>query len=79
MIVCENIVKISTNIGKGYMLKVAFLLASSKVRVIVWPPAGNSCSLGLRYVLLVLIPNCLFDLFSTLVLVRGFHSECSIS
>ena len=38
-------------------------------------PFGNSCSLGLRYVILVLVSDCQFSFFH----IGEFLSDCTIS
>ena len=40
---------------------------------------GNSCSLGLRYVFLVYVPNCQFTFFLSWFLEWDFLSDCTIS
>ena len=44
---------------------------SVKFRLLSGRLLGNSCSLGLRYVFLVLVPKCHFSFFPPLCLWRG--------
>ena len=55
------------------------LYSFSLVTVTEWPPIGNSCSFGLRYVFQVLVPNCQFSFFPPRILEFDFLSDCAFS